>query len=552
MPQEIFTIPKPINEPNLSYAVGTKERDGVKKALSNLRSQILEIPLIIGGKPVKTNNIGECRCPHEHAHLLATYHNAGENEVEAAIESSLSARTKWASIDWTERATVFLKAADLLAGPWRQKLNAATMLCQSKNVFQAEIDAACELIDFWRFNVYYMQQVYLQQPESSRGVLNRTQYRPLEGFIYAVSPFNFTAIGGNLATAPAIAGNVVVWKPASTAVYSNYLVMKVLSEAGLPDGVINFIPGKSSETGMIPFLHPQFAGLHFTGSTATFRNMWKVIGENIERYKNYPRVVGETGGKNFVFIHSSADLGEVVTALIRGAFEYQGQKCSAASRLYVPESVWHSLKNQLVSEIRKVKTGPVEDFLNFVNALIDKAAFDKVKSYIEFARTSSEAEVIIGGECDDSIGYFVEPTAVVTKNPKFRTMQEEIFGPVLTVYVYPDNSFEETLTLCDETSPYGLTGAFFALDRNAIATAEKLLVNAAGNFYINDKPTGAVVGQQPFGGARLSGTNDKSGSMGHMLRWVSQRTIKENLAPIRNWTYPFMAEGRDFGRESRI
>lgn len=542
MSQGAFFIPKPVNEPTLSYAPGTKERSELKRALSELRGKILEIPLIIGGKPVETDDLGECRCPHEHAHLLARYHSAGENEVEAAIESALSARDEWSGIEWTERAAIFLEAAELLAGPYRPRLNAATMLCQSKNVFQAEIDAACELIDFWRFNVYYTQMVYGQQPESPREVENRSQYRPLEGFVYAVSPFNFTAIGGNLPTAPAIAGNVVVWKPASPAVYSNYFIMEILKEAGLPDGVINFIPGRSSEMGTLPFLHPQFAGLHFTGSTQTFRALWKAIGENIEKYRSYPRIVGETGGKNFMFVHSSADLDEVATAVVRGAFEYQGQKCSAASRPYVPESVWQKLKTRLLSEVAGIKMGVVEDFTNFVNALIDRAAFDKVKGYIEFAKGSSEAEIIIGGRCDDSKGYFVEPTIIVTKNPLFRTMQEEIFGPVLTVYVYPDDKFEETLRLCDQTSPYGLTGSVFAKDRDAIDTAERVLVNAAGNFYVNDKPTGSVVGQQPFGGARLSGTNDKSGSVGHMLRWVSQGAIKENFAPPKDWRYPFMDE----------
>ena len=542
MPQEAFSIIKPINEPVLSYSPGTKERNELKRTLYELRGKVLEIPLIIGGKPVKTHNMGECKCPHEHAHLLAKYHNAGETEVNAAIESALSARESWSNLKWVDRAAVFLKAAALLAGPYRQLLNAATMLCQSKNAFQAEIDATCELVDFWRFNVHYMQQVYSQQPDSNQGVVNRSQHRPIEGFVYAVSPFNFTSIGGNLPTAPATAGNVVVWKPASAAVYSNHFIMQILKEAGLPDGVINFIPGRSSEMGNIPLKHPQLAGLHFTGSTQTFRSMWKMVSENIEKYRTYPRIVGETGGKNFIFVHSSADLDDVTTAVVRGAFEFQGQKCSAASRLYVPESVWQAVKNRLVKEVRSIKMGAVEDFSNFINALIDKAAFEKVKSYIEFARNSSEAEIIVGGGSDDSKGYFVEPTIIVTKNPKFRTMMEEIFGPVLTVFVYPDEKFDETLRICDQTSPYALTGSFFARDGKAIARGERVLVNAAGNFYINDKPTGALVGQQPFGGARLSGTNDKSGSLGHMFRWVSQRTIKENLAPPKEWRYPFMDE----------
>lgn len=548
MSQAGFVAPKPFNEPVLSYGPETKERSELTDDLSELRSQMIEIPLIIDGKSVRTGDLAECRCPHDHTHILAKYHNAGAAEVEAAIESALSARAEWADLEWSQRASIFLKAAELLAGPCRLKLVAATMLCQSKNVFQAEIDAACELIDFWRFNVYYMQQLYGLQPENSRGILNRTQYRPLEGFVYAVSPFNFTAIGGNLPTAPAIAGNVVVWKPASSAVYSNYFIMEVLREAGLPKGVINFIPGKSSVMGMIPFEHHMFAGLHFTGSTATFRAMYKAIGENIGKYRNFPRIVGETGGKNFVIIHSSADLDAAVTGIIRGAFEYQGQKCSAASRLYVPESVWPTLKDRLLKEVKRIKMGVVEDFTNFVNALIDKNAYEKVTGYIEYVKDSPEAEIIIGGGSDNSKGYFVEPTVVVTKNPKFKTMQEEIFGPVITVYVFPDEKFSETLLLCDQTSLYGLTGSIFAEDMNAITLAEHTLVNAAGNFYINDKPTGAVVGQQPFGGGRLSGTNDKSGAMGHMFRWISQRVIKQNLMPPKEWTYPFMGGERRTSR----
>jgi 1-pyrroline-5-carboxylate dehydrogenase len=542
MSEGIFAIPKPINEPTLSYAPGSRERADLKKVLSELRSKVMEIPLIIGGNPVKTGDFGECRCPHERAHLLARYHNAGKDEVEMAIKSALAAREEWSAMEWTDHAAIFLKAAELLAGPYRQKLNAATMLCQSKNVFQAEIDSACELVDFWRFNAYYMRMIYEQQPDSSTVTWNRSQYRPLEGFIYAVSPFNFTSIGGNLATAPAMMGNVVVWKPASAAVYSNHFIMEILQEAGMPGGVINFVPGRASEVGDIPLKHPQLSGLHFTGSTETFRMMWKMIGENIGNYRYFPRIVGETGGKNFVFVHCSADLNEVVTATVRGAFEYQGQKCSAASRLYVPESMWSSLRSDLLREVKSIRTGAVEDFENFVNAVIDKAAFDKVSGYIEFARKSKDTEIISGGGHDDSKGYFVEPTIIVTKNPNFRTMEEEIFGPVLTVYVYPDDKYEETLILCSQTSQYALTGSIFAKDRCAVATAERLLVNAAGNFYINDKPTGSVVGQQPFGGARMSGTNDKSGSMINLLRWVSQRTIKENFLPSRDWRYPFMAQ----------
>ena len=542
MPEGKFVIPKPANEPTLSYALGSRERFELKKTLEELRSKVVEIPLVIGGRPVKTGDLGECRCPHEHAHLLGIYHNASATEVKAAINSALAAREEWSAMERTARAAVFLKAAELLSGPYRQKLNAATMLCQSKNPFQAEIDAACELVDFWRFNAYFMQEIYEQQPDSSKGVWNRVQYRPLEGFVYVVSPFNFTAVGGNLATAPALMGNVVVWKPASSAVYSNYLIMEILQKAGLPDGVINFVSGRSSEMGDLPLLHPQLGGLHFTGSTATFRLIWRAIGENIENYRSYPRIVGETGGKNFIFVHPSADLDEVATAVVRGAFEFQGQKCSAASRLYVPESFWARLKPRLLKEIADIKMGPVEDFRNFVNAVIDKAAFEKVKGYVDFAKGSPEAEIVIGGGCDDSTGYYIEPTVIVTKNPEFKTMQEEIFGPVVTVYVYADDKFMETLALCDQTSPYALTGSVFAKDRSAIAAAEKVLVNAAGNFYVNDKPTGSVVGQQPFGGARLSGTNDKSGSMLNLLRWVSVRAVKENLLPPRDWRYPFMDE----------
>jgi len=542
MPEGFFKIPKPSNEVALSYAPKSKERAELKKMLSELRSKVIEIPLIINGEPVKTGNVGECRCPHDHAHLLAKYHKASKDEADDAIESALAAKESWSTMEWNDRAAIFLKAAELIAGPYRQKINAATMLCQSKNPFQAEIDAGCELADFWRFSAYYMQNLYEQQPASPKGIWDRSQYRPLEGFVYAVSPFNFTAIGGNLPTAPAIMGNVVVWKPASAAVYSNYIIMEILQEAGLPDGVINFMPGNASEIGKIPLLHPQLGGLHFTGSTDTFRAMWKTIGENIYSYMTYPRIVGETGGKNFVVVHHSADLKEVTAAVIRGGFEYQGQKCAAVGRVYAPESRWSELKNYLVEETKSIKTGPVENFGNFVNAVIDKAAFNKIVSYIEFTKKSDDAEIIIGGGYDDSKGYFVEPTIIITEDPKFKTMQEEIFGPVVTVYVYPDDKFEETLALCDQTSQYALTGSIFAKERYAIAIAERKLVNAAGNFYINDKPTGSVVGQQPFGGARLSGTNDKSGSMVNLLKWVSQRTIKEVLLPIKDWRYPFMAE----------
>ena len=542
MPEGMFNIPKPDNESILSYAPRTKERHELKKKIKELKSKVIEIPLIIGGKEVKTRDLGECRCPDDHSHLLGRYHKAGGKQVEEAVDNALEARKEWAEMQWHDRAAIFLKAAELLAGPYRQTLNAATMLCQSKNPFQAEIDSACELIDFWRFNCYFMQQIYEQQPESRRGVWNRLQHRPLEGFVFAVTPFNFTSISGNLPTSPAIMGNVVVWKPASRAVYSNYFLLEVLMEAGLPGGVINFVPGPGSKIGPIVLKHPDLAGVHFTGSTATFQSMWKTIGANIVNYKSYPRIVGETGGKDFIFVHKSADMEEVVAATIKGAYEYQGQKCSSASREYVPKSIWPNLKKRLLEEIAKIKMGGVEDFSNFMNAVIDKAAFNSIVSYIEFAKRAENAEIIVGGGYDDSKGYFVEPTMIVAKEPKFRTMQEEIFGPVLTIYVYPDDEYEKTLKLCDETSPYGLTGSIFAKDRTAIAKAEKMLVNAAGNFYINDKPTGAVVGQQPFGGSRASGTNDKAGSILNLLRWISQRTIKENLLPPQNWRYPFMEE----------
>ncbi|MEW5936212.1 MAG: L-glutamate gamma-semialdehyde dehydrogenase [Candidatus Thermoplasmatota archaeon] len=542
MVEALFRIPKPENEPVLSYAPGTKERAELKKKIEELRSKEIEIPLIIGGKEVRTGRTGECRCPHDHAHLIGRYHQAGEDEIAQAIDSALEVRERWAAMEWYQRASIFLKAADLLSGPYRQILNAAAMLCQSKNVFQAEIDAVCELIDFWRFNAYYMQEIYEQQPESAKGMWNRIQHRPLEGFVFAVTPFNFTSIGGNLPTAPALMGNVAVWKPASSAVYSNYFVMEVLRSAGLPGGVINFVPGPGSKVGPIALRHPALAGVHFTGSTSTFQEMWRTIGQHIASYRSYPRIVGETGGKDFVFVHSSADIEEVVVGLIRGAFEYQGQKCSAASRAYIPSSMWPKLKHRLLDEIARIKMGGVEDFTNLMNAVIDRAAYDNIVRYIEHAKKAEDAEVIAGGGYDDSKGYFIEPTVILTTNPQFRTMQEEIFGPVLTVYVYADEKYEETLRLCDTTSPYGLTGAIFAKDRYAIAEGERALVNSAGNFYINDKPTGAVVNQQPFGGARASGTNDKAGSILNLLRWVSQRTLKETFVPPKDWRYPFMGE----------
>ena len=538
-----FNLSLPSNEPIKSYAPGTPERKDIKAKLKELKARQVEIPIIIGGKEVKTGNLGECVLPHDHKTAVGTYHKAGEKEIQEAIETSLMVHRQWAEMDWQDRASIFLRAADILAGPWRSLLNAASMLCQSKNVFQAEVDAACEFIDFLRFNAFYAMQIYEQQPPiSTTGTRNRLEYRPLEGFIFASTPFNFTSIAGNLPSAPAIMGNVALWKPASNATYSAYYLMKLFQEAGLPDGVINFIPGAGSKVGPIIMNSPDLAGIHFTGSTATFQNMWQTVGNNIKNYKSYPRIVGETGGKDFIFVHKDTKIDELGTALIRGAFEYQGQKCSAASRAYIPSSLWIDLKDFILEEMKTVKMGDVEDFSNFINAVIDEAAFSKITEYIEFIKDGNEAEIVFGGNYDNSKGYFIEPTIAVTTNPHFRTMEEEIFGPVLTVYVYEDDKFEETLHLCDETSPYGLTGAIFSRNREAIRLAEKILVNAAGNFYINDKPTGAVVGQQPFGGSRASGTNDKAGSFLNMIRWVTPRTIKETFVPPTDYRYPFMGE----------
>jgi 1-pyrroline-5-carboxylate dehydrogenase len=538
-----FTVPLPPNEPIKSYLPGSHEKINLKRKLEELRHTEIEIPVVIGGREIRTGKIGKCVIPHHHQTVIGTYHQAGEKEVKMAIEAALKAREYWAKLAWHDRLSVFLKAADLLSGPWRDTLNAATMLGQSKNVFQAEIDAAAELIDFFRFNAYYTMQIFEQQPPYSPvGIWNRMEYRPLEGFVFAVTPFNFTSIAGNLPSAPAMLGNVSLWKPASSAVYSAYYVMKLFQEAGLPEGVINFIPGPGGQVGNPVMLSPELAGIHFTGSTATFQNMWKTIGNNIHNYKWYPRIVGETGGKDFIFAHGSADIQALVAAIIRGAYEYQGQKCSAASRAYIPKSMWGDVKDLMVSELKTIKMGDVEDFSNFMNAVIDKAAFTTITEYIDYIKKSSEAEIIFGGKYDDSMGYFIEPTVAVTSNPKFRTMQEEIFGPVLTIFVYDDEKYEETLHLCDETSPYALTGAIFAQDRYAIDLASNILENAAGNYYINDKPTGAVVGQQPFGGGRASGTNDKAGSFLNMIRWVTARTIKENFVPPKDYRYPFMDE----------
>ncbi len=542
MANAYFKVPVPQNESILTYTPGSKERKELKEELAKLKSQQIEVPIIIGGKEIRTGNLGEMRIPHNHEHILGTFHKAGKEEVQMAIDAALEARKIWAEIPWEQRVSIFLKAAELLSGPWRARLNAATMLGQSKVVHQAEIDSACELIDFWRFNSFYMAELMKEQPYSPRGMWNREEYRPLEGFIFAVTPFNFTSIAGNLPTAPAIVGNVVLWKPASSAVYSAYQLMLLLKEAGLPDGVINFVPGTGASVGRTALESPDLAGIHFTGSTATFQNMWKTVGNNIMNMKYYPRIVGETGGKDFIFVHNKADIDGVVVAAIRGAFEYQGQKCSAASRMYMPKSRWEEFKEKYTAEVSKIKMGDVEDFTNFMSAVIDKAAFDNITEYIKYAQNSDEAEIITGGGFDDSKGYFIEPTTIVTTNPHFKTMEEEIFGPVLTIYVYDDDKFEETLELCNTTSPYALTGAIWSQDRYALLKMENALRNAAGNFYINDKPTAAVVGQQPFGGSRASGTNDKAGSAMNILRWMTVRTLKETFNPPKDWTYPFMSE----------
>ncbi|OGD21967.1 MAG: 1-pyrroline-5-carboxylate dehydrogenase [Candidatus Aminicenantes bacterium RBG_16_63_16] len=534
--------PTPCNEPVMSYAPGTPERRLLKEELDAMLRRELDIPLLIGGQEVRTGDMGDCRCPHDHRHLLARYHKAGAREVEQAVAASQAAWREWSETDWISRAAIFLRAAELLATEYRFLLNAATMLGQSKTVHQAEIDSACELIDFYRFNPFYMSQIYAQQPESSAATWNYLEYRALEGFVFAVTPFNFTSIAGNLPTAPAMMGNTVLWKPASSAVFSAFYLTRLWQEAGLPDGVINFIPGSGRQVGDPVLEKRELAGVHFTGSTAVFQGMWKAVGANIPKYKSYPRIVGETGGKDFVFVHASADVDVTVTALLRGAFEYQGQKCSAASRAYVPDNLWPAIKTRLADEIATVKMGDITDFSNFMGAVIDAAAFETITGYIEYARKSSEAEFITGGKYDDRQGYFVEPTVVRTSNPRFKLMEEEIFGPVLTVYVYPEGKFSETLELCDTTSTYALTGSIIASDRQAVIQAYRALRHASGNFYINDKPTGAVVSQQPFGGARASGTNDKAGSVLNMLRWASARAVKENLNPPKNYRYSFLAE----------
>jgi 1-pyrroline-5-carboxylate dehydrogenase len=536
----IRRVPTPVNEAVKSYAPGSPERAELKARLKQMASERIEIPLIIGGQEVRTGELAQAVMPHDHKHVLADWHKAGREDVLRAVESAREAQVEWANWPWEDRAAVLLRAAELLATRWRATLNAATMLGQSKTVYQAEIDSACELIDFWRFNPAYAQDLYEEQPMSVAGMWNQMDYRPLEGFVYAVTPFNFTAIGGNLPTAPALMGNTVVWKPASTATLAAYYIMKLLEEAGLPPGVINFVPGDAGEISDALLAHRDLAGVHFTGSTNVFNNMWKTIGANMSRYASYPRIVGETGGKDFIVAHPSADAEALAVAIVRGGYEYQGQKCSAASRVYVPRSLWEEVRDRVVSMIEELRVGDVRDFRNFVGAVIDKKAFDKISGYVDDARRN--ATVVAGGKIDDKRGYFIHPTLVQAHEPGYRLLCEEIFGPVVSAYVYDDARWEETLTIVDKTSPYALTGSVFANDRRAVLQAMVALRNAAGNFYINDKPTGAVVGQQPFGGARGSGTNDKAGSKLNLVRWVSPRTIKETFAPPRDYTYPFMAE----------
>ena len=540
MSNAIYRVPKAVNEKVLGYAPGSAERAELQAQLEALRGTTTDVPMIIDGERITTDKQVSMHPPHDHQHLLGHYSEGTAAHVERAIEAALTAQPAWEAMPWEERAAIFLRAADLLAGPYRAKMNAVTMLAQSKNAFQAEIDAVAEMCDFFRFNVEFMTQIYAEQPESQPGIWNRMEHRPLEGFIFAITPFNFTSIAANLPAAPAMLGNVCVWKPAETQIYSAAVIMEVFEAAGLPKGVINLVFVDGPAAGEVVFQHRDFAGLHFTGSTKVFKQLWKTIGNNIDKYRSYPRIVGETGGKDFVMVHPSAEAKQVAVALGRGAFEFQGQKCSAASRAYVPESLWPEVKQYLIDDLAAMKMGPVEDFGNFINAVIDERAFDKISGYIADAKADDSVDIIAGGHFDKSTGYFIEPTVIVTKDPKYRTMCEEIFGPVLTIYVYPDDQFEATLDVLDETSPYALTGAIFSNDRAATLLATRKLRNAAGNFYINDKPTGAVVGQQPFGGARGSGTNDKAGSIINLYRWISPRTIKENFVPPTDFRYPFL------------
>ena len=540
MPNGVYNIPFPENEPVLGYAPGSPEKAELEAAYQELYNSVIDVPMYIGNQEVTTDNKLPLNPPHEHAKVIGHGNMGDKTHVQAAIDAALAAKNDWANLGWEHRAAIFLKAADLLAGPFRARMNAATMLGQSKNAMQAEIDASCELIDFFRYNAYFMQQVYSEQPDSSPGVWNRLEYRPLEGFVFAITPFNFTSIAANLCAAPAMMGNTIVWKPSDTQIYSAKVVMDLFKAAGLPDGVINMITVHGPDAGEVIFNHRDFAGLHFTGSTGVFRHLWKTIGNNIEKYRSYPRVVGETGGKDFIMVHNTADVDEVATAITRGSFEFQGQKCSAASRVYLPKSMSKAVIEKVVADVESFKIGAPSDYSNFINAVIDERSFDKIAEFVDFCNNAEDADVVAGGTYDKSIGYFINPTVVVTENPKFRTMCEEIFGPVITIFTYDDDKFEETLDLVDETSDYALTGSIISGDRYAIDFAMKKLENAAGNFYINDKPTGAVVGQQPFGGARGSGTNDKAGSYLNLTRWVSPRTIKETFLPAKDYKYPFL------------
>jgi len=540
MSNGVYNVPTPSNEAVKSYKKGSPEREELMKMYDLMNTSKINIPLYIGGEEIETNNKKDINPPHDHKHVLGQFSLGDKKHIESAIENGLAAKEKWSNLHWQQRVAIFLKAAELLAGPYRAKINAATMLAQSKNVFQAEIDAACELIDFLKFNAAYVTQIYSEQPISDNGIWNRLEHRPLEGFVFAITPFNFTSICANLCAAPAIMGNVVLWKPAATQVYSAKIIMDLFKEAGLPDGVINMVAAPGALIGEVVFNHKDFAGLHFTGSTKVFRELWKTIGNNIEKYRSYPRIVGETGGKDFIIAHKSANAKEVATGISRGAFEYQGQKCSAASRAYIPSNIWEEVKGHILHDLKSFKIGSPEDPSNFINAVISGQSFDKISEYIDFIKTQKDAEIIAGGKYDKSKGYFIDPTIVVTTNPNFKTMSEEIFGPVMTIYVYEKEKWEETLKLVDSTSEYALTGAVFSIDRYAIEQATKVLENAAGNFYINDKPTGAVVGQQPFGGSRGSGTNDKAGSILNLLRWVSPRTIKETFCPAKDYRYPFL------------
>ncbi len=542
MNNSIFMFPKPENEPVKGYAPGSPERKEIRKALDELYAKVTEIPAIIGGKEVKTKNMGEIVMPTENHHVLARYHKVGEKEVQAAIAAAMKARKEWAETPWIDRASVMMKIATLISGKYRYLINAATMLGQGKTTMQAEIDSACELVDFLRYNTYYASQIYSDQPCSDKGTLNYVTYRAMEGFVFAITPFNFTSIASNLCLSPVLMGNVCIWKPSTTALLSNYILMKIYKEAGLPDGVVNFLPGSGALIGKVAFADENLAGVHFTGSTGTFKGFWKAIGQNIDKYKTYPKIVGETGGKDFIMVHRSADPDQVATAIVRGAFEFQGQKCSAASRAYVPASMWPKVEKIVGKMLKEIKMGDVRDFSAFVNAVIDEASFDNCKGYIDRAKASADAEIVFGGNCDKSVGYFVEPTVILAKVPNYESMVQEIFGPIITIYVYDDNKFEEMLDVCDQSSPYALTGAFFGNCMKAQKIANDKLRHAAGNYYVNDKPTGAVVGMQPFGGARASGTNDKAGGLWNLIRWTSPRAIKNTFVPAAAYGYPFLAK----------